>query len=496
MILAHDDAEKTPRPCALLWLSIAFALAVFSNGRWIVPLATWLAPVFFLRYTRSQRPLPGLVLGGLATGASFLISWLGMTPLDGNTLYWPVFFWLGVAFWLPYCADRLLSPRVRGFASTLVFPLAFTSFELIYTLVNPFLSNGSLAYTQYPYLALIQIVSLTGLSGVTFLVTWGASLLHWAWDHRFAWREIRLGVAAYAAVLAAVLAYGGARLATAPPLEQTVRAAAIAATTHTAQLRIAAHDDPAAASAHRQAVLDDYLERTQQQAAEGAMIVVWDELAVPTNLDEEPAYIQQGQELAREEGIYLMMALGVDLSPSATSSRIPRENKAVLIGPDGEIIWDYIKSFSTPGGRSVSGEGTLPIADTPLGRLTASICFDIDHPGLIRQAGRAEVALMLNPAWNGDEDASLQLHMAAFRAIENGFTLLRPTGGGYSAVADTRGRLLVAAATSAADGVLTADVPIQHQPTLYSRIGDVFGWICVAAFVSLALRGIVRPTGT
>jgi len=426
----HNDRRALKRPGGLLWLTIAFILAVFSNGRWIVPIATWLAPVFFLRYTRGQRPLPGLIVGAVAMGTAFLVSWQGMTPLDGDALYWPVFFWLGVAFWLPYCADRLLAPRIRGFAATLVLPLAFTSFELIYTRVNPFQSNGSLAYTQYPFLALIQIVSVTGLAGITFLITWGASVIHWAWERRFAWRRVRSGVAAYAALLAAVVALGAVRLAASSPPEETVRAAAIAATARTAERLPAAQDDPATAAPLRQAVLDDYLARSRRQAAAGAAVVIWDELAVPTNSEEEPGFIRQGQELARSEGIYLMMALGVDLEASATSSRIPRQNKALLIDPDGDIVWDYVKSFPTPFGRSVPGDGILPLADTPLGRMTPAICFDMTHPGLIRQAGRAGAELMLNPAWNGDEDAALQLHMAAFRAIENGFTLLRATGGG------------------------------------------------------------------
>jgi len=84
----------------------------------------------------------------------------------------------------------------------------------------------------------------------------------------------------------------------------------------------------------------------------------------------------------------------------------------------------------------------VPTGDTPLGRLAASICFDANQPNFIRQAGRADVELMLNPAWNCSPDAALQFNMTLFRAIENGFPLLRPTRYGYLASADNDGRIV------------------------------------------------------
>ena len=62
MTTKQGDAGTANRRTDLLWLTIAFGLGVFSNGRWIMPLTTWLASVFFLRFTHSRRPLPGLLL--------------------------------------------------------------------------------------------------------------------------------------------------------------------------------------------------------------------------------------------------------------------------------------------------------------------------------------------------------------------------------------------------------------------------------------------------
>ncbi|MDH3294802.1 MAG: hypothetical protein OER95_10840, partial [Acidimicrobiia bacterium] len=44
-----------PAPRPYLWLGIGAVLLVFSNGILsVVPLATWLAPLFLIRYLRTQ----------------------------------------------------------------------------------------------------------------------------------------------------------------------------------------------------------------------------------------------------------------------------------------------------------------------------------------------------------------------------------------------------------------------------------------------------------
>src|SRR5512138_1926076 len=52
-----------------LWLIIAAILSLFTGGRWTIPLAVWLAPVFLLRFARMQRPLRGYLLVALIRAA-------------------------------------------------------------------------------------------------------------------------------------------------------------------------------------------------------------------------------------------------------------------------------------------------------------------------------------------------------------------------------------------------------------------------------------------
>jgi apolipoprotein N-acyltransferase len=83
--------------------------------------------------------------------------------------------------------------------------------------------------------------------------------------------------------------------------------------------------------------------------------------------------------------------------------------------------------------------------------------------------------------------------MAAVRAIENGCNLVRDVSNGRSFAVDYLGRTLAEADFFASGGHddIVAYVPASGARTIYSRIGDLFGWLCVAAlaaFVGLEMR--------
>ena len=63
-----------------LWLLIGAGLLLFSNGRWIIPLATWLAPVFLIRFARTQPALKGLGLLLVTNVLANLFFWQGIIP--------------------------------------------------------------------------------------------------------------------------------------------------------------------------------------------------------------------------------------------------------------------------------------------------------------------------------------------------------------------------------------------------------------------------------
>jgi apolipoprotein N-acyltransferase len=481
-----------------LWLALAAIFILFSNGKWNIPVATWLTLVFALRFWRTQPLKRGFIIYTLVSIIPFYFAWQGVVPIPGigYFIFVVILCVFNSSFFL---IDRLLAPRLKGFVSTLVFPLAIVTMQYIMTIVSPYGSFGSLAYTQYGNLPLLQILSVTGLSGITFLLAWFASVVNWAWEHQLEWKKVWRGVVTYAGILAVILIAGGASLISSPSSD-TIRMAAIPATEifemsqdtrDSAEHFLSGEITETALESIRaefNANIDDLFERSEREARAGASIIFWSEGGGYVLKEDAAALIERGGTLASQEGIYLGMALA-----TLTSGQRLIENKIVLIEPSGEVAWQYFKARPVPGEPVVRGDGEILTLDTPYGKIAASICFDMDFPNLIRQAGEAGVDMMFNPSNDWEEVASLRMRMATFRAIENGFSLVRPTSHGFSVAADYRGRVLgLTNYFRSEDPVMIAYIPTEGVTTIYSRIGDLFAWLCMAGLVAAIGWVLVR----
>ena len=222
----HQTTSPRDR-LSYLWLALAIVLLLFGTARWTIPLAAWLYPIFLLRFLRTQPLWRGILLVLLTIMLVLVFTLQGVFPIPG-ALYYLCVFVISVPFTLPYLIDRVLAPRLGGMLGTLVFPLAVTTVWYLNALLNP-LSGTQVnpAYTQYGNLPLLQLLSVTGLWGINFLMSWLASLVNWAWERGFAWPRVRGGAALYGSLLALVLLFGGARLALFPAQGSTVRVAGI-----------------------------------------------------------------------------------------------------------------------------------------------------------------------------------------------------------------------------------------------------------------------------
>ena len=209
----------------------------------------------------------------------------------------------------------------------------------------------------------------------------------------------------------------------------------------------------------------DVFERSRELSRWGAALILWPEWAVRVLEEDEPAFIERGKTVARAGNVYLLMAYFVlPLKNPAQSG----ENKAVLINSRGGVEWHYIKTHPVPGSSDKPGDGVIPVTDTPFSRLGAAICYDMDFSAFVHQAGRAGVDIMLVPAWDWREIDPLHTHMAAFRAVENGFSMVRQTGEGLSISVDYLGRTTAAVDHFTTDDhVMIAHVsPKGHHPPL------------------------------
>ena len=490
-----------------LWLALAIVLLPFATVRWTIPLAAWLVPIFLLRFVRTQPLLRGMLLLLLATFLVPVFELQGVVPYPG-VFYYLTVFGLAVVGILPYLLDRVLARRLGGLLGTLVFPLVVTTMSYLLALVNPSTGTfGNLAYTQYGDLPLMQLVSVTGLWGIDFLMSWLASLINWAWEQGFAWPRVRGGAALYAGLLALVLLFGGVRLALFPAQGSNVRVAGItpspaliaAANKQVSQninmeALMSGTETQAQRELIRQAyapVNDELFSLSLQEARAGAKIIVWPECGANLLQEDEAALLARASALARTTGTYLDMGLCEMLSHPVPSRSMFDE--IILLDPSGSVVWRYQKAHPVPGEPFPPGDGKVPTVQTPYGRLSNVICFDADFPGTIRQAGQAGADVLLVPGNDWREIDPLHTQMASFRAIENGFSLVRQVSHGLAMTVDYEGHVLAASDFFTSDPqVMVAYVPMQGVHTIYATIGDLFAWLSIAGLVVLIGFAIAR----
>ena len=467
-----------------VWLLAGFVLLTLSNGTsTIIPIATWLAPVFLMRFLRTQTKTIGLTVFAPVFCTAWVIMLYDMYPgIIGNGF--GIFY--GVVFFFPFLADRLLAPNVADFRSTLVFPCAWVTMEfmLSFTFAN---SWFSLAYTQHGNLPLMQLVSVTGIWGVSFLIAWFAAVVNWAWARDFRLSETRIGVSLYLVSAILVWLLGGAYMTLVPAGSTTVRAAAV---TRSFDMDVLAKGCQADVPCLRDLFsrsLDEFLDDSKEAANTGARIIVWQENGIAVYADDEADFIERAREFSIRERVYLLMGIKM-----LSTDRSVDENKAVLVSPSGQMS-EYLKNHAVIGDSHILGDGRVLLEDSPYGRLAAMICYDADYPSFVRQAGRANVDLMLMPYHDWRAITPLHANMASFRAIENGFSMIRADYKGLSTAVDYHGNILSQMNDFTTDErVMIADLPSHGITTIYSQIGDLAAWLCVLGFCTLAWSGTRR----
>jgi len=475
-----------------LWLALGAILLILSTGQFRLAFAAWVAPVFLIRFFRSQKVGKGYWITLFVLYVAYAISWRANLEFIGPLWVFLIFnIMITLSGSLPYLADRLLAPRVQGFAATLVFPLAVTTNFYLYNLVSPMGSFGTPGYEQYHNLALIQLVSVTGIWGLTLLVSWCGPVLNWAWEQSFNWLQIRRGLAIWAGIVATVLVFGGLRLALAQSPAGTVRIHSFSPEREQLSDIPDMETDREGYRSGMQARNEVLIAGTIREARRGAQIVLWPETAGGGVEEDANALIARAQEVAQQEGIYVAMGLQIHFP----DQQRPWENKLVVIDPSGKIIINHDKFGATflysmsSAGEALQGAYALQTADTPFGTLTGGVCWDADFPMTMKQAGKQKADILLVPI--GDPSgpvAVLHAQQHVFRAIENGVSLVRHEyAHGLSVAADPYGRILATVDIAAAsERVMVVQVSTQGVFTLYPVIGDLFGWLSVVGFVVIA----------
>ncbi len=450
--------------CAIL-SGVMFYLSQGADDIWWL---AWFAavPLLWLAYGPARRwQVFAASLAANACGQIYIFQTYGdVMPILAMAVMmfgWAALFAAAILF------AQAIWQKLSPIATLLAFPAVWTAIEYGVSLISPHGTWGALGYSQVSFPAAIQIASLFGLYAVTFTVCLLTNAL--ALIGRGAWKAALPGLA----VIALVLAFGWVHLG--QPQGETIHAAMLS--DRDGWLKTVKKLDFGAS----RTMAEQYAQAARQEAAKGARFIVIPEGALVA----DPAWRDQAlaplAKVARENNVTIVAGL-VTVKPW--------RNTAVSFLPDGsERSYDKRHLLPPAEDRFKPGPGPGLIGDAR----AVVICKDMDFPATLRSDAQNGIRLMAVPANDFVRDGWIHARMGVMRGVENGFAVVRSAFLGVEAVSDAQGRVL-ARANTVQPGMVrqSADVPLGPGPTLYTRIGDVFAWFCVALSLVLCAALLKR----
>ncbi len=461
MTILQSIKVYLPRPL-LLASGLSGILFYFSTGFYDNWLLTWLAalPVCLYALQAQTRATALAAFTAYAFGAMNQFGYLPPPLFSGTTIL------SAAAFTTAILLFRGLALTGSQTFAPFALAAAWTSFEFVRSRLSSFGTFESLAYTQVLNLPVIQVASLSGIWGITFLLMLVPATLAVVWHSRRTGNSGRRPGRLTSLLLITVLLFGLGRLylpADGPAI--IVGLAAIPVTRE--ELR--SHNTKDIVNTLRR-----YSLSTDTLAAAGAQIIL---------LPEKLAFLTPA---ARQTGLSLLGQAAANNKVTLIAGLSLQEdrlyNAALVFDPNGSLVQTYHKHHLLPAYESNYTPGkdlALPDTGTTAGAGIV-ICKDLDFVHPASKYSRLGAGILFVPALDFHDDGWLHARIAVMRGVENNVAIVRAAQWGLLTVSDSRGRLLgVAAASAANDTSLLREVPLGSGYSLYSRTGDWLGWLCL-----------------
>lgn len=444
-------------------LAASYALHPLWWAAWIAPVALLLAAA-----GRTRNLWIASVLAG-ATAALPLIPYY--MSLLGPGLVANVVVLRIVLLAIALGLSRAAAARLPLGLAMLAFPIVMAGFEQIMLAASVNGAAGSIAYSQSDMPGLIQVASLGGVPAVVFLIllpgSFAGLLLARAWPA--AERTAAIAGLVMLGLAVTLFSVGHMRRS----------AGAVKA------VMLATDRFPSIPTDWAQ-VWAAYAPAVRATAPRGGLVVLPEKIAL-LGTGATQAAMRDVAAAARASAATLVV--GIEVKGDVY------RNRALIAQPDGRVAW-YDKQRMVPHLEARDVPGNTPFFGTIGGVVFGvAICKDMHIPSIGREyAGR--VGLMAVPAWDFGRDGWMGARMTAMRAVESGYAIARAARDGLVGGYDGAGRAIAEARSTEGMAIAQISLPAEELPTLYARVGDAFGWLCVAGTTALAgWVGLVRLRG-
>lgn len=456
----------------LCWYLSTGLIGDFFFLLWLAPL-----PVLLISFRYSAKATFFIsffsYLIGRLSWLSYLITVATFIPAIIFTIALPL------AFAAIITLSRQIIIRINSWYTVFIFPVLYTLFEWLLIRLSSDGSAASIAYSQSDFPFIIQIASITGLLGITFIVTFIPSALASFWNYRFKKRQLLPVAVISSLIIASVFAFGVLRLSMKNETPYiTAGLVVLDEESHKMGNRL----DHGFELQHTA----DYSSEIDSLAAKGAEIVVLPERAISIDSEIDSASFRILRNSAKQNQITIIAGY--------TNYRAEDRNSAIAIDKNGDLVLDYNKVHLVRGFEDhfIAGNkaGLFNLNGLHAG---LAICKDLDFPGTIRQYGKGDAAVLFIPAWDFIVDDWMHSRMAVLRGVENGFSEVRVARQGRLTISDPYGR--VTSEASCLNGkmaALTGDVSLKRIETFYTNHGDWFGIVILFTTVLFIVLSFLK----
>ncbi|MBP2642670.1 MAG: Nitrilase/cyanide hydratase and apolipoprotein N-acyltransferase [Firmicutes bacterium] len=459
----------------------------FSTGIYSCWMLTWLAPIPLLLYVLEAGTVPA----GAASFVTYFIGFSSMIIAYANTLI-PMRMLIllvfdnsinALLFTVLIMLFRYMARQKKHWVWSFAFASGWTAFEFISSLHSPAGTFDSIAYTQVLNLPVIQIASLTGSWGVTFLLMLIPASLALAWYYRDTSKLCLKTIVVPMSILIFTTMFGLYHLhmqAQGPSVK-----IGMASISMSREELLRSREQEQAAKK----IIDRYVHCVELLSRSGAQVILLPETIISLNPEQQPELLQRLADAARQYQVTLITGLSIQ-------EEAKLYNSAYVFLPSGEVALKYNKQhlLQVFEGRYIPGREVGIMTSEDKGIWGIAICKDMDFEEPSREYSQRGVNLLFVPALDFKADEWLHARIAIMRGIEENYAIARAAQWGLLTLTSNKGNIIgmISNATEQGDTLLVGEITLDRGTSLYGRMGNWFAYLSEALFIILLLIFIFK----
>ncbi|MFN4110938.1 MAG: apolipoprotein N-acyltransferase [Ignavibacteria bacterium] len=425
-------------------------------------------------------------------------------------------------YWVPFVFFFLIRKHLGSKTALFSFPFLWNSLEYLRSVDETAFPWLTLGNTQSYYLPLIQITSIIGVYGLSFLIVIFNVLIYVAYKN-FRYESFRFTLnkmAIIVIILVSLFIYGKVILNDAIYDGKKITVGIIQPD----------FDPWEKWEDEVNPQIDVYLQLSDSAAHKGAELIVWPESALPVYLlsGNYPEEVRRIRNFCREKNVAIVTGLPIvhfyfDKEKVKEDSRISPDssyyydtyNGVVLFLPDTDLIQEYGKMNLVPFAERAPYLRYLPFLgdlikwsvgisnwsvwdkqtvfnfktrDGDSAKFSAVVCYESIFPSFNSEFvknGAQFLVVVTNDSWYGKTSGPYQhKQYAVFRAIENRRWIVRSANGGISSLIDPYGRTIFE--TNLFERTFfVGDIYLNNDQTYYIQYRDLI------SYISLIISGLI-----